>query len=378
MNILCASSLTLGREIFSALGDVTCLPESAIDAAAVRDVDVLATRSKVKVNRALLEGSKVRFYGTATAGTDHMDIAWLDQAGLRWTAAPGCNANSVAEYIVCAILRDAVLRGIRLEGLTLAVIGVGQVGRRVVAKARALGLKTLLSDPPREDAEGSAGFSTVDAMLPQADIVTFHVPLTSGVKHPTAGMVDAAFFAKLKPGCLFLNASRGEIVDEDALLSALDRGTIRNMVLDVFDNEPDIREDVLARAELGSPHIAGHSYEGKLNGTVMVYEAACRFLGVEPKLPPSALPRIEVPVDAAGRRDEEVLHDIVRRAYDIERDDRILRAGAGTVAQRFQKHRGNYPDRFEFPCHHVQVTGGSASLLAKLKGLGFASRHETL
>ena len=274
MNIICASSLALGREIFSTLGEVTVMAERDIDAAAVRDADALIIRSKVRVNRELLEGSRVSFVGTATAGTDHLDLPWLEERGIAWTAAPGCNARSVAEYVVAALLRLAVRHHFALDGKCLALVGVGHVGRRLADLAPMLGLKVLLNDPPRHAAEGLATLRPLDEILPQADLVSLHVPLTLAGDYATRHLVDCRFLSALKPGCLFVNASRGEVVDEESLLLARDRGYISRAVLDVFEHEPRLRREVAAQADLVSPHIAGYSYEGRVNGTHLCYEEA--------------------------------------------------------------------------------------------------------
>jgi erythronate-4-phosphate dehydrogenase len=372
MKIVCASSLTLGREIFSTIGDVLIVPEKDINAATIKDADLLATRSKAKVNAAMLDGTNVKFYGTATAGTDHMDIAYLDRRGLPWTAAPGCNANSVSEYVTAALLRESVLHGGELAGKKIVVIGVGQVGSRVAKKAEALGMIPLLNDPPVKKKTGDQRFNELSEILPHADVVTLHVPLTENCEFATAKMAGEKFFAALKPGCFFINASRGEVVDEDALLRALDRGVIRRMVLDVFDNEPDIRLDVMNRADISTPHIAGHSYEGKLNGTVMVYQAACHYFGIAPRwTSDSSAKLIDIELDATGLRGEEAMLRAVSRAYDIEKDNRELRSGAAAIGKKFNAMRGNYPDRFEFPRHCIRLRGASPQLTAKLRGLGF-------
>lgn len=372
MKIVCASSLTLGREIFSTIGDVTCLPEKDITAEIVREADLLATRTKTKINAALLDGSRVKFYGTATAGTDHMDIEYLNRRGLAWTAAPGCNANSVAEYVTAALLREANLHRRELAGKTIVIIGIGEVGSRVAKKCEILGMKTLLNDPPKNHAKPDAKFRELFEILPHADVVTFHVPLTETGLHATNKMVNEDFFARLKPGCLFINASRGEIVAEDALLRAMDTGIVCRAILDVFDNEPDIRLDVLNSADIATPHIAGHSFEGKLNGTVMVYEAACKVFGITPawKSDPSAK-SFDHHLDATDISDEHALWRAVHAAYDIERDDRELRSGSVAIGKKFNFMRANYPDRYEFPRHRVHVTGGSLSLLEQLAALGF-------
>lgn len=375
MKIICASSLTLGREIFSTIGDVVTVPEKDITPDVVRDADLLATRSKAKINAALLDGSRVKFYGTATAGTDHVDGDYLNRRGLAWTAAPGCNANSVAEYVTAALLREANLHRRELAGKTIVIIGVGQVGSRVAKKALALGMKPLLNDPPVKDRTGDKALHELFEILPQADIVTFHVPLTESGLHATAKMANEDFFARLKPGCLFINASRGEVVDEDALLRALDRGIIRRMLLDVFDNEPDIRLDVMNRADIATPHIAGHSYEGKLNGTVMVYEAACQFFGIAPKWNSDPSAKIfDHDIDAFEISDEHAMLRAVKFAYDIEHDDRELRSGVAAIGKKFNAMRGNYPDRFEFPRHRLLIRGGTPTLITRLRALGFIAQ----
>lgn len=378
MNIVCASSLALGREMFSTLGEVTVLPERDINAAAVRDADALIVRSKVRVTRELLEGSRVSFVGTATAGTDHMDLGWLEERGVAWTSAPGSNARSVAEYVVAALLRLAVRHGFPLAGKTLAIVGVGHVGSALAGMAPALGLQVLLNDPPRAAAEGLASLRPLDEILPQADLISLHVPLVEGGPYATRHLVDCRFLSALKPGCLFVNASRGEVVDEDCLLLALGQGWVSRCVLDVFECEPRLRTEVAAQADLISPHIAGYSYEGRVRGTQMCYEAACRFFEREPTWRSSPADRLAcatLHVDARGRRTEEVLDAVVRGAYDIEADDRALRAGLVPDdlerGRHFQKLRSQYPDRYEFAAWPVELTGADGALADRVRALGF-------
>lgn len=381
MKIICASSLALGREIFSTLGEVTVVAERDIDAAVVRDADALIVRSKVRVNRELLEGSRVSFVGTATAGTDHMDIPWLEERGIAWSSAPGSNARSVAEYVVAALLRLAGRHHFTLAGKRLAIVGVGNVGRRLADLAPALGLRVLLNDPPRAAVESQASLRPLEEILPQADLVSLHVPLTLTGDYATRHLVDCRFLSALKPGCLFINASRGEVVDEDSLLLALNQGQLSHAVLDVFEREPRLRRDVAGRADLISPHIAGYSYEGRVNGTHLCYEAACRFFEKDAvwRPRPEDCPSCAViRVDARGRRAEEVLDAVVRAAYDIEVDDGALRAGLVEDdverGRHFQKLRGTYPNRYEFAAWPVELTGGDAALREQVRALGFQLR----
>ncbi len=378
MNILCASSLALGPEMFSTLGEVRVLPEKEITAEAVRDADAVITRSKVQINRALLEGSKVNFVATATAGTDHMDIEWLEQNDIAWAAAPGSNANSVAEYVVAALLRLAVRHHLSLEGRQLAIIGVGHVGQRLAALAPALGLRLRLNDPPRFAVENLATLRPLEEILPAADIVSLHVPLTTTGPYATQHMVDSRFLASLKPGALLVSAARGEVVDEESLLLARSRSQVSRMVLDVFEREPRLSRAVAEPADIISPHIAGYSYQGRVNGTYMCYQAACRFFEKEATWQPTPIRppgTTHIRVDARGRRTEEVLDAVVRAAYDIEADDHALRAGLVEDdverGRHFQKLRAHYPERYEFASWTVELIGADPALQARVDALGF-------
>jgi erythronate-4-phosphate dehydrogenase len=390
MKIICATNMPFVLEAFSTLGEARILEGRDISATDVRDAGILALRSTTQVNRALLEGSQVRFVGTATIGTDHLDLAYFQKAGIHWCFAPGCNANSVSEYITAALLTLGERHGITLEGKTIGVIGVGNVGTRVVKKARALGMRVLMNDPPRERIQKSGvrsqngvepdeSFVSLDRILVESDIITVHVPLTKDGPDKTFHLADADFFSRARKGLIFLNAARGAVVDTPALLKALDLGQVGHVVLDTWEGEPKYRTDMLARVDLGTPHIAGHSFEGKVMGTVMVYREACRFLGVpavwshEPLMPPALVPRVEV--DAAGRNDEVVLREVVRKLYDIEADDRRFRDSAvaddALRAKAFDRLRKDYPERREFQYTTVRLKQASSGLRAKFDGLGF-------
>jgi erythronate-4-phosphate dehydrogenase len=302
MKTVCCANMPFAEDAFSTLGEVVLLDGRAIAAADVRDADLLAIRSTTKVNASLLEGSPVRFVGTATIGIDHLDTAYLDSHGIRWCYSPGCNANSVAEYLVSALLCLARRHGFALEGRTLGVIGVGNVGRRVVEKAHALGLRVLQNDPPRQRNEPDQAASFVDlaTLLAESDIVTVHVPLTREGRDATWHMVDTAFLGRMRDGAIFVNAARGPVMDTAALLAAMESGRVGHAVIDTWEGEPGFHPALLARADIGTPHIAGYSFEGKVGGTVMVYEEACRFLDVAPAwtverhMPPPPVPQLRI------------------------------------------------------------------------------------
>jgi erythronate-4-phosphate dehydrogenase len=377
--IVCDANMPLAAETFGALGEVRLLDGRDIRAADVREADLLFTRSTTRVNRDLLTGSRVRFYGSAVIGTDHIDAAWLAAAGIPWCAAPGCNAASVSDYVASALLGLAGRHGFRLRGKTLGVIGVGQVGRRVCAKGQALGLRVLACDPPRQRDPADAAardFVPLTALLEAADIVTCHVPLTREGIDRTVHLLDAPSLARLRPGALLINAARGEVLDSKALLPLLG-GRVAHAVIDTWEGEPRYRPDLLAAVDLATPHIAGHSYEGKANGTRLVYEAACRFLGVAPRAAP-ALPPPPVPhlaLDAAGRDPEEVLRELALAVYDVASDDRALRASCvaddTARARAFDRLRRDYPLRREFTATTVTLAHADDALRRQVRDLGF-------
>jgi len=371
--------MPFAREAFSTLGDVQIVEGRAIGPEHVRDADLLAVRSTTRVDARLLEGSRVRFVGTATIGIDHMDIAYLERRGIHWCYAPGCNANSVSEYVTAALLCLANCRGFTLEGKTIGVVGVGNVGRLMVLKAQALGMRVLQNDPPRQRAERTPDFVSLDQILEEADVVTLHVPLTRMGPDATYHMAEERFFARLKCGAIFINCARGATTDTAALINALNQGVAADAVIDTWEGEPEYSLELLARTAIATPHIAGHSFEGRVMGTVMVYREACRFLGVEPQWtpddcwPPPPVPRVQV--NSRGRPDEAVLWEIVRQVYDIEADDRSFRessrADLPTRRVRFDELRRNYPMRREFRFTRVVLEPGVDQLRRKVADLGF-------
>ena len=380
MKIVCATSLTAGEAVFRTVGEVVPVPETEITRSVLADAEVLVIRSKTRVNRDLLAGTPVRYVGTATAGTDHLDLAFLGEAGIAWTAAPGCNANAVSEYVLAAALHMVRRRGMLLSDLAVGIVGVGQVGSRVEAKARALGLRVLPNDPPRALREANHDLLGLPEVLAEADLLTLHVPLNEDGPFRTRRLADHRFFEGLKRGCLFVNASRGEVVDAAALRQALDRDVVRGAVLDVWEREPRVPPDLLGRVDLGTPHIAGHSFEGKIDGTLMVYEDLCRFLEVpvdasvyRHRDPEGGTPAMEL--DGRGRLEQDILGEAVRAAYDIARDDADLRntmdLPEAERAAAFNRLRRDYRMRREFPCTRLTLRHVGADLQHQLAALGF-------
>jgi len=372
MKTVVAETVLLGREAFETLGEVVVIPDRQIGPEHLKDADALIIRSKTKVTPELIEGSAVRFIGTATAGFEHMALQTLEKNGIGWCAAPGCNADSVGDYMAAALLTLHTKHGVELEGKTLGIIGVGQVGSRVAKRAEALGLRVLLNDPPRAAKEGDAGFHCLEKLLAESDIVTLHVPLIKEKPWPTLRMADCRFFEQMKRGAVFINASRGKVLDSDALLLAKENGIVSHAVLDVWDPEPVIRADVLDVATIGTPHIAGHSFEGKLNGTVQAYREACHFFETAPVWDPAPLlPVVDVPklkVDSIGKSDLEVLAEAVAAVYDIGTDQLSVED-----IEQFDKLRSHYRVRREFKNTTVFLSEHRPGLLKRLDHAGFAA-----
>jgi len=378
MKIVVDENIPFAVEAFSRLGDVVSVKGRAITRDLIRNADALIVRSVTHVNAALLNGTKVRFVATATIGFDHVDVEYLRARKIGFSSAPGSNANSVAEYVMAALLVLARRQGFRLEGKTIGVVGVGNVGSRVVCKAGALGMKVLQNDPPLQRQTREARFLPLDALLDAADVLTFHVPLTRRGPDATHHVIDERLMARLKPGAVLLNTSRGAVADSPALLEAAASRRLGGLVLDVFENEPRISPALVERSDVATPHIAGYSFDGKVNGTAMVYRAACEFFDRTIEWDPDlVMPEPPHPILTARTDcdEEDALRDLVLTIYNIEADDRDLRQirdlPPAEQAPHFDHLRKTYPVRREFQNTVVAAPGVSESLRAKITGLGF-------
>lgn len=379
MKIVCTASLLQAREAFSSLGKVEILPDREIRREHLLDAQALVIRSKTHVTADLLEDTPVEFVGTATAGSDHMDTSWLSRSGRVWTASPGCNANSVAEYVMTAVSLLARKRAALLAGRTLGIIGIGQVGSRVAEKAPLLGLRILCNDPPLALRKDRTDLLPLDDVLARSDILTLHTPLNKDGPFPTRHLADCRLFDRLRPGAWFLNTSRGGVTDSDSLLCALRHELVTACGLDVWENEPAMSDDLRKSVNLLTPHIAGYSLEGLLNGTLHCYRELCHYLEVKPTWTPDVRQLPEPPcftIDAAHRSDEEALTDLLAQACPIPHDHREWRAEMNTadpaeLRRRFDRFRKNHTGRREFSVVRVHFEHASDSLVERAAALGF-------
>lgn len=327
---------------------VTYLPGGEINAEAVRGADALIIRTRTHCDASLLMGSSVRFIATATIGFDHIDTEFCKEQRIFWTNCPGCNADSVAQYIESTLYLLSEKIKTSLSDLTIGIVGAGHVGSRVAKMAHELGLKVMCSDPPRADKEGEVDpnggklFYSLAELADSCDILSFHTPLIREGKYPTYHLADADFFHSLPKKKILINTSRGEVVDNQALVKALQNGLIEEAVIDVWENEPHPLPELLNIAFLSTPHIAGYSADGKANATQMSLNAFCRFFGIKADYtiaPPAPLKNLPNNLSAK---------EIALFAYDPRRDSEALR----NHPEKFEQLRGNYPLRREKKGYH--------------------------
>lgn len=372
MRILADENIPLLDEFFAEFGEIERMPGRAFDRDSVARADVLLVRSVTQVNRALLEGSKVRFVGTCTIGTDHLDLDYFSESGIGWASAPGCNARGVVDYVLGSLLTLAEVRGADLAQRTYGVVGVGQVGGRLVDVLRGLGWQVLVCDPPRAAAEGG-DYVSLDEIIQRCDVISLHTPLIASTRH----LFDAQRLRQLQSNAWLINASRGAVVDNAALRELLRERDDLEAVLDVWEGEPQVDPELAELCLLATPHIAGYSLDGKLRGTAQIYQAFCAHFSLEARvelddlLPPYWLTEFgldastPVPVALAG---------LCRAIYDPRRDDADFRRSlVGTAAERkaaFDALRKHYPARREIDGLHVKLSGEAPELAQVVRALG--------
>lgn len=380
MLIVADENIPLLEAFFGDVGEIRRVSGRTMSAGDVRDADVLLVRSVTRVDRALLEGSGVRFVGTTTIGTDHVDLGWLEQNGIRFSAAPGCNANSVVEYVLSVLSLYAERCALDdWSRLTVGIVGVGNVGSELAEKLARLGFRVKLCDPPRAErqSEGTDTFVDLDEAL-ACDIVSLHTPLTRESAHPTFHMIGERELAALTSEQLLINAGRGEVIDTAALRERLDQANAPLVALDVWEQEPRINPELVDRVWLATPHIAGYSLEGKIQGTEMIYQAISRFLGLPTRkqagqfLPQPALSKVSF-TSAADER--AAIRIALRACYDPRQDDARLRstmrAPADERGAAFDRLRRDYPVRRECSSLKVQLKGTSKSIQDSFRTIGF-------
>lgn len=359
MKIIVDENIPLAQEYFSKFGDVVALPGRQLNSAQVKDADALIVRSVTQVNETLLAGSKVGFVGSCTIGMDHLDLAYMDSCGIEYHNAPGCNANSVVEYVFSAL--SALEYDWREK--RFGIIGMGNVGSALYRRLSAMGLDCIAYDPliPQDR---YPILSSLDEIL-SCDVVSMHAPLTHDGEFPSHHMVGEQELDQLKLDAILLNCGRGDCIDNAALLALLERRPAR-VVLDVWENEPNVDLDLVPKIQLASPHIAGYSYDGKVMGTAMIAAAFTRYINSDSghDINSNTVSMAELDVRPLLLNPElDNTQDIIRRAilavYNVQADDKNFRVAANNLssefALQFDQLRKQYPKRLEFKHYSLDV-----------------------
>lgn len=311
----------------------------------IRDADALIVRTRTHCNRELLEGSQVQFIATATIGFDHIDTEYCRTAGITWTNAPGCNSASVAQYIESVLSLLKITKDKNLSEMCIGIVGVGNVGSKIIEVAKTQGMRILLNDLPRAEKEGNAEFCSLEQIAQECDIITFHVPLYKDGKYKTYHLANESFFHTLKRKPIIINTSRGEVIETKALLEALQTGVISEAIIDVWENEPTINLELLNKVIIGTPHIAGYSADGKANATRMSLDALCRHFGIKANYTISPMQPQNTFIQAA------TLEEALLKIYDPRQDSNRLKSHP----EQFEQLRGDYPLRREKEAYIISV-----------------------
>jgi erythronate-4-phosphate dehydrogenase len=357
------------RGVLEPHASVVYLPGSEISTGNLKHADTLIIRTRTLCNSSLLADTVIRFIGTATIGYDHIDTRWCRKKGITWAAAPGCNSGSVTQYMVATLLHLCLLSGREPAEFTLGVVGAGHVGCKVTAAARALGMRTLVNDPPRQRREKSDAFSSLKVLLRESDIITLHVPLTVSGRDATFHLAGRDFIGSLKRGAYLINTSRGGVADEEEIKRSLWSGRLGGYIADVWTGEPAADSELIGMAKIATPHIAGYSADGKLNGTRIILRELSDYFSLPLSLPDHGVlpvpgnPVITLPGIESGTT--EALHGLVRETYDIESESRRFKSSPGM----FESLRNNYSStRREF--HAYSITGAHPASVTAVS-LGF-------
>lgn len=364
MKIVIDAHIPYLNGVLDAYADVAYVPAECIDNSAIKNADILIIRTPTKCTPALLQGSNVRFIMTASIGIDHIDTDYCKKNGIIWRNSPGCNAYSVAQYVLASLLLYCNKRALSPSDITVGVVGVGNVGKAVCDYLSKAGFKLLLNDPPRAEQEGNEGFVSLNEIAERCDVITLHTPLIKGDYYPTKHLADSNFFNSLAKKPLFINSARGGVTDDKALLQAKRDGKISDFVIDTWENEPNgIFTPLIDEAFIATSHIAGYSDDGKFNGSKTSVEEVAKYLGVDIEFTPNRAEPENSTIDLS--KSENILFDAVLATYNPIEDFERLKQNP----ENFEKLRVEYPFRREFGAY--KVSGVNNDNLVQLKKLGF-------
>ena len=377
MKIVADHQIPLVHEAFSPFGEIIVCDGRLIDRESIADADVLIVRSVTRVNAELLDQSPIKFVGSATSGVDHVDQCFLDSRNIAFASAHGSNAQSVVEYVLSSLFVLAQQNTFNLFDKTVGIIGCGKVGSRLLDVLRTLDIKCIVNDPPLQEKSGDKWFSDLEETL-YADIITLHIPLTEHGKYPTRYMVNNEFLKNLQANTILFNTSRGEVINEKTLQEHIDINDRFDVVLDVWEHEPDINLELLKKVKIGTPHIAGYSIDAKIRATEILYTEFCRHFELQPVWHPAErymkMGQLQIRIDS-GISDQDAIQLAVLSHFDVRSDAAGLRRALEIDQEKtgyyFDELRKNYPVRREFSATTVNISATRTRLVTVLQRLGF-------
>jgi erythronate-4-phosphate dehydrogenase len=368
MKLVIDNNIPFIKGLLEPFADICYIKGSCIRKNDVLDADGLIIRTRTRVDKDLLSGTSVKYVGTTTIGTDHIDTEWCDNNGIRYASAPGCNAGSVNQYILAALSTLKNKFKFIPEETTLGIIGAGNVGSKVASSARLLGYKVILNDPPRARKEGDSKFVSLNRLIADSDIITIHVPFTSDGPDRTEDLIDRQLMNKVKNNMILINTSRGGIVNEEALVNSLKKKIIKACVIDTWEKEPLINKDLLKRTSIATPHIAGYSADGKYRAITMILDDLSDYFGLPVKKQSNInlTPPINKYIDLDLSADlSSMIDSAILRTYRIMDDHHSLLKNP----DKFEEIRNTYPNRREFDSYLIKEAPPEAKII--LSELGF-------
>jgi len=372
MRFIIDEDVIAAKELFSKYGSISFLPAKDICNKTLSKADALIIRSRTLVNEELLSGTPVKFIGNTVSGEDHVDVDYISNKKIFFSTSKGCNANAVSEYVISALLWISGKLNITLKGKSLAVIGVGSVGQKVIEKAKALDLNIFLSDPPLELIGHNYNFTSFEDCL-KADFITLHLPLTFNGPFKTFDLIGERELSIISENSIIINTARGYVLNELSLI----KKRIKGIVIDCWDNEPNVNILLIEKADIATPHIAGHTYEGKLNGSITVHKAFCKYLNINDKIiieNKNNFRTKTIEIDANRNSDEEILREIVFKCFPIYNNNlekNMSFSKANRIKNHFISLRKNYPLRYEWKNYSIKLINRSDRLKQKINTLGF-------
>lgn len=366
MRILADAHIPYLKGVLEQFGEVEYLPGNMFTKESIKNKDALIVRTVTHFGEEILSGSNVKIICSATIGYDHIDTEYCDANGVCWRTAPGCNANSVEQYITASLLYLAERYNFNLTDKTIGIVGVGNVGSKVEVACLKLGMTVLLNDPPRENNEGSSRFVDIKTIKRECDFITFHTPLTKTGEYKTLHLGDDIFFDEVLRKPFIINAARGGVTSNKSLKNAIKKGKIAGAVLDCWENEPEIDRELLEMVDIATPHIAGYSADGKWTATRMSIENLIEFFSLNDKPDYLKIPNpLEPIIDLKGILEENQLSNAVWHTYDPIKESVLLKLSP----EKFYWFRSNYPLRREY--HAYSIVNATNSIREILKNLGF-------